>query len=153
MSPINTVSSAFAAPVLATVPDAVSSNVLSTQPASLPKSVLIDGHDEHLSTPTSLYVEKEKAEPYVLIMDDEPAPEATSGPTALYIEEENDNSSAGSSANGTKAFLCSDHEKHISKTTLCSDSEGRTMEEEKIPETVKSDSSSSKDDDVKEDKA
>ncbi len=124
------------------VPSVSDTNVTSTVAVSIvpdalalneAKSTLVHEHNEKVVEPTSLYIEKEKPDPFILVMDDEPTPEPTSGGTALYVEPEND-----VVVPATKAFLCSDREVKVSNTTLCADGEG-LMPEENSPEEKKDD--------------
>ena len=135
---------AYAEPIIETttiaVPSVSETNVTSTVAVSVvpealalnkAKSTLVHEHNEKVVVPTSLYIEKEKPDPFVLIVDDEPTPEPTSGGTALYVEPEND-----VVVSGTKSFLCSDPEVTMSNTALCADGEG-IIPEEKLPEEKK----------------
>ncbi len=137
---------AVTTPTTISVPAVSENNVTSTVAISVvkdaqalneAKSTLVHEHNEKLVKPTLLYIEKEQPDPFVLILDDEPVPEPTSGGTALYVEPEND-----VVVTGTKAFLCSDHEVKVSNATLCADGEG-IMPEENPQEGKKSDSESS----------
>ena len=117
------------------------------------KSTLVHEHNEKLITPTSLYVEKEKPDPFALVLDDEPAAASVAGgaaatsvtgETALYTEPETNEEIVVA-----RPFLCVDPEKEISKTTLCSDGEG-IIAKMIVPEAVKIDVTPNKGVDLKE---